>query len=672
MVKNKFKNVDERYNDEEKYVQPLSKNNLTDEMFDALAPDVVSETTLPIMDIIPDATQPRRIVPYEIRRTWDGTPQGYSKLIDAWENHARKVAGGSFPVDILTGKASALDIKTDDPLALNFAELLGFAANIRDIGLNHPIGVVKRGSYHRIIYGERRWTGFQILNHYLGTTEDWSSIPVKIADVGEWELVKAQVAENNQSKRPNAIGRAREFAKMLMIARTDSGERYDSWDQLVVPGGCDRAWYAQVSNGELHRIPRNMGPQFEQSLNISIGQMRQYRGLLRLTEDHKINDALWTMGDEGDWAEQFMREVAQYLDVPRLHEILNLHNGYTVTTVTVYAVESALHRAVKAAKEAEEIAKKAAELAQKQAEEAAALAAAQNATNDLAETKAVDSTPATPDPGWASSAWVGKVAYSGRVKVFVKAAETAGTVIVTTEDGQDHDVNVSSLREYTEPDSKLLPGNLTSKAVQTVTGMIALVQTDGNGYVRLRFPDDTTAQMKKEFVSQVDMSEWYAAVRQHNAAVRQHNAAKAAAQNAGSNGAATPTTPVATATPKTSSTTAVATTTEEPVSDDFTPEPEVLDFTPFDADNLAILNTLTEIADVLDIQESDILSDLCNLDRTRLERVLSLPDEGMAEVNKWTDTYRTAANTVIFAAMQRVEDHLASITELAQKITKAE
>jgi hypothetical protein len=640
-------------------------------VFAAMAEADIQTSTLPIMGIIPDETQPRRVLPHGIRRAWDGTPQGYGTLIDTWESYAHKGIKWSHPVDILIGKASLPDLKTDDPLVLDFAELLGFAANIRDIGLNHPIGVVKRGNYHRIVFGERRWTGFQILNHYLGDNEDWSTIPVKIATAGDWELAKAQAAENNQSKRLSAIGRAREFAKLLMIARTDGGERYDSWDQLVVSGGCDRAWYAQVSNGELHRIPRNLGPQFEQSLNISETTMRKYRSLLRLFDDHKlsnkVNDAIWILGDTGKWSENFMRDIRHYLSVEEVDEILNLNNGYTVPVGTVYTIESALFRAVKAAKEAEEIAKKAAELAQKQAEEAAALAAAQNTTSATteaipADTVNADSAPATPDQsGWASSAWVKKLAYSGPVKVLVKTAETESTVIVETESGEEFEVNVKSLREYTESDSKPLPNNLTAKAVQTVAGLVALVQTDANGYVRLRFPDDTTAQMEKKFVSLVDMSEWYAAVRQHNAA-------KAAAQNTGPNGAATPTTPVATATPKTGSTTAIEA--EAAESDDSTPEPEVLDFTPFDGSNLEILNALTVIAEVLDIQEAEILGDLCNLDRTRLERVLAI--EGMAEVHKWEDIYRSAANTVIFATMQRVEAHLISIAEFARKTTETE
>lgn len=75
---------------------------------------------------------------------------------------------------------------------------------------------------------------------------------------------------------------------------------------------------------------------------------------------------------------------------------------------------------------------------------------------------------------------------------------------------------------------------LTSKAVQTVAGAIAIVQWDANGYVKLKFPDDTTAQMEKNFVSLVPMSEWFEACK------RYEDAKKAGAPTT-SNGAASPT-----------------------------------------------------------------------------------------------------------------------------------
>lgn len=434
----------EEYDD---YEHPLT-STYKDDLFNAFDEEAGQADTLPIMDIIPDMTQGRRVLPDEIRRLWDGTARGYGVVIDAWENGARILAPAPFPVDILMGGVSPL-VSSDDPLALDFAEMLSFAANIRDIGLNHPIGVVKRGELYRIVYGERRWTAFQFLNHYLGGTEDWRNIRARTIVATDWQLAKAQAAENNQSKRMNAIGRAREFAKLLMIARADGGERYDSWNQLVVAGGCDRYWYAQVANGEIHRIPRNMGPQFEQALNISVGQMRNYRNLLRLTEDHKINDVLWMLGDKGNWSENFLREVALYLDVSEIAEILNLKDDYTVTTVTVYESEVALQKAVKAAKEAAELAKNQAEPPVTITDGDGVEDGESDTVNDTNEAGNED------NADWPSRAWLNKTAYSGNVELFVKSVVDSDRVIaIAKANGDEVEVHISKLRERTESDAK--------------------------------------------------------------------------------------------------------------------------------------------------------------------------------------------------------------------------
>lgn len=635
-------------------------------VFAAMADDT-ADSTLPIMEIIPDHTQPRRIMSQEIRRDWDGTPQGYRKLIDTWESRVQKIAKGAFPIDILIGKASALERKTDDPLVLDFIELLGFAANIRDIGLNHPIGAVKRGDYHRLVFGERRWTAYQILNHYLGDTEDWGTIPAKILVASDWEIAKAQSAENNQNKRLNAIGRAREFAKLLMIARTDGGERYDSWNQLVNPGGCDRAWYAQVSNGELHRIPRNLGPQFVQALNISEVTMRKYRGLLRLFDNHnlssKVNDAIWLLGDAGSWSENFMRDIEQYLSVEEVDEILNLTKGYTVPTGTVYATESALFKAVKAKKEAEEAARKAAELEQKQAEEAVTLATGQNTTSaETAATPGDSNGTLNTESTWPSHAWVGKPAYSGSVAVHVKTASMPGKVIVITEDGnEEFEVKIDSLSERSESDTSPLPKNLTARAVQTVVGAIALVQTDANGVVQLRFPDDTTTQMEKKFVSPVAMTEWWEAVARYKVSL-----------SSGNNAGSSTTTAVTTgSTPGTSDDMDFDDEDDLEEDDDFSlPVPEVPDFEPFNQVNLELLQFIADAADLIDIEESLIIDDLCKLDRKQVQHIART--DGIAVIDGMIDAYQRNTATALEKMMQRIEAHLKGVKAIASAAVEGE
>lgn len=626
-----------------------------------------------IMTIRADIEQPRRAIPLRIRGDWGGHPEQVVPLLEVWQAAAEESIQQKLnATKMLKGLGDSIDYKDAEgkplplpPMAATFVNLLQLGASIHKDKLINPITISRRKEMFLIETGERRWLAHHLLNHFV--SPKYGKIKATEVDRDVWR----QAAENNNRDSLNAIQLARQLALLVMdMYKGDKDVHFDAIETLTFEG-CDRRYYAQVANGYVWKIKDGFAERVQAAMGLSSYRMvSAYRKLLRYSEDEKLNDEIWIKADSENWSE---RAIRGYFEPESDDESLPMGKHQDESMFPTGNID--------------------------------------NDENTLPTGKVTDDS--TPDKsGWASSAWVGKLAYSGPVKVFVKAAETASTIIVTTEDGEDHDVNVSSLREYTEPASKPLPGNLTAKAVQTVTGLVALVLTDGNGYVRLRFPDDTTAQMKKEFVSQVDMSEWYAAVRRHNEA-----------KAAGNNGMTTDTTPPA-STPATIPTFAVddsvylddskvigkivkldgdtahiqlstgvwhyklnrltkanrqstssATTVTEAVeaeSDDFTPEPEVQDFTPFDADNLAILNTLTEIADVLDVQEADILGDLCKLDRTRLERVLSLPDEGMAEVNKWTDIYRTAANTVIFAAMQRVEDHLASITELAQKITKAE
>ena len=404
-----------------------------DEVFDALDPWQMADddATIPIWEIVPDMTQPRHILPAMIRAEWDGNPRTYGDVLEAWEDEVLEATDGSFPTqDLLRGKVAISDYVIDesDAIVARFGNLVGLAANIRDIGLNHPIGVVKRGDFYRIVYGERRWTAFQLLRHYLNeTTDQWRSIPAKIANVSDWELAKMQTAENNQHDPLNAIAKARNFAKLVITARQEAGETYDSWNALVVD--CDRPYWAQVANGDIHRIPRGMGTQFEQVLNISTDTMRKYRMLLKLTDNHQINDAIWILGDLGDWAEAFMRDIGQYLDIDEIHEILSSTDAYTVPAGTVSLVEEMLRDAVSNAK-------KAAELAKKQADRDASLFKADSPAEEIpVEALTPDPSPTGRGEEWPAMRWVGKRVWAGNDKVEVLEAIKEQTVKIRFLDG---------------------------------------------------------------------------------------------------------------------------------------------------------------------------------------------------------------------------------------------
>ena len=433
--KSKIEEIHNQYGGEDKYAASPLNNVYDDDIFAELEAGDVQESTLPIMSIIPDETQPRRLVPAELKDTWDGTPEGFSKVIEAWVSEVHKRTD-SFPIhDMLTGRVNVFDYDSEELIISKFVKLIDLAAQIADMGLRQAIGVVKRGDLYRIVYGERRWTAFQILEYFLES--DYSRIPVRIANLTDWSLAKMQAAENFQRDELNAIAKARQFAKLVIIARSNNGDsQYDGFNQLVV--NSDRPWYAQVANGEIHRIPRGMGPQFEQALGISTGQMRQYRNLLKLTVEHVINDAIWDLGDLLNWTESFMREIGQYLDTQRIDEIFRLTDAYTVTARNGIEAEKALRDAIKAAKEAEALAKK-------KAEKEANPPALSSPPIPPATQGGADTEPETVDKsGWPSYQWVGKEVYHGNSKVFVEDMTDEYNVIIVR-DGERGLVHISTL-----------------------------------------------------------------------------------------------------------------------------------------------------------------------------------------------------------------------------------
>ena len=105
---------------------------------------------------------------------------------------------------------------------------------------------------------------------------------------------------------------------------------------MVEPGGCDRAFYAQVADGAVFRVPRGQGEVLIGALGLkNPAQLRQYRALLDLP------DEVWTIADDLDWAEGYIREMDKAahnsMHFARLAALKASQEGYTVTAVTVSA-----------------------------------------------------------------------------------------------------------------------------------------------------------------------------------------------------------------------------------------------------------------------------------------------------------------------------------------------
>jgi hypothetical protein len=253
----------------------------------------------PIYAIRPDLRQPRRAIPAVARGQWDGDPADLPTILGNWHGLVERLLGREIDIPKAIRGGERLDeVDAVDPIVATYLALLDLAASIFSDGLVNPI----RTARGVIESGERRWLAYHVLNLYSGS--DYSKIPaVEKAVIDVW----AQAAENGARAPLNAIGMARQLALLIMdMYEGDDGVKFDPYERMVLPGECDRRFYAQVANGVIYRIKRGM---MERILNVtglkSRKQVNQYRNLLT------IPDELWQKADVQDWAEGAIR---QYLE----------------------------------------------------------------------------------------------------------------------------------------------------------------------------------------------------------------------------------------------------------------------------------------------------------------------------------------------------------------------
>ena len=248
-----------------------------------------------IFDIAPDVSQPRRAMPSEIRAGWDGNPVNLPALYGDWlvwvgEEYRTLVTA------ILSGEEVERPAVDAQPVAEIAAliEIATLAGSIKRDGLMNPITVAKLpdGGY-QIESGERRWLAYHLLHHTFG--KDFSTIPARVVEsVNRWR----QAAENNTRSDLNAIGRARQFAVLLMDLI--GWERFAAFDQF----DNEQDFYAQIADGEAFRVPRGTGEKLVAALGLkSSTQLRQYRALLRLSPE------VWRRADDESLVESRIREL---------------------------------------------------------------------------------------------------------------------------------------------------------------------------------------------------------------------------------------------------------------------------------------------------------------------------------------------------------------------------
>lgn len=272
-------------------------------------------TGVDINTIYADVKQPRRAIPASVRLHWTGDPAAVPELLGTWYTIATKQAGMELDIEAML-KGEGEGIATDNPHSLmaDFIDLVRLAQSINRDGLMNPITVVETDERVVIESGERRWLAYHLLYIHLG--EAWGKIPAQRSNGKDY--VWRQAAENTARRTLNAISMARQLALLIMAAR-DS--HYFDFEEVVGAGECDRRFYAQVADGNTHRIPRGMGERIQAAMGLGMEQLSQYRSLLRLTDDEEVNDALWVRADIENWSENAMREIRTLTPV-KVREII--------------------------------------------------------------------------------------------------------------------------------------------------------------------------------------------------------------------------------------------------------------------------------------------------------------------------------------------------------------
>lgn len=263
-------------------------------------PDEGRQVAKPInLDFItPDPTQPRREVPPIVRKR--AREDGVAEW-QMWHQMAERQAGHEIPLKaLLRGEGEGDEHeKTGMPLVDGFMALVALAASIHEKGLVNPITVSPRGMDHYMIEtGERRYQAYKLLYGVLGHKKYSKIVANTVEQVDVWR----QAAENGSRKPLNAIGMARQIALLIMALNTDKD--YAPFESFE--GKSDRAFYAQVADGNTHRIPKGESEKILQATGLkSRTQIAQYRALL------DVDDKIWETADEDDWTENRIRETVR-------------------------------------------------------------------------------------------------------------------------------------------------------------------------------------------------------------------------------------------------------------------------------------------------------------------------------------------------------------------------
>lgn len=261
-----------------------------------------------IFHLYPDFSQPRRAVPSAVRATWDGNPTSLNNLFDLWKqmvNEERASLGKPQDFDFVKAlklevQATREDTETFPMGALEqaFLELIYLAGSIyRDKLANAITAVRLDGEVYRIETGERRWLAYHLLHLVFPSELQWKKISVRLVDhFNVWR----QASENAERHNLNGIGKARQFAVLLMdLLKTERAMEFEPLNAFEH----EHHFYAQVSDLE---PPYGKGEILRNTLQVNSRQsLSRYRTFLRL------EDRVWTMADDYNVSERFLEDLSE-------------------------------------------------------------------------------------------------------------------------------------------------------------------------------------------------------------------------------------------------------------------------------------------------------------------------------------------------------------------------
>jgi hypothetical protein len=189
--------------------------------------------------IQPDFTQPRRLLPYDLRAAVEAGELTPAEVMQALVLRAE--AGDTVALLILGGREKGP--AGEDDLAVEDSGLLALSQSIREVGLRHPLNVYRINDpdqpdqiRYQLGEGERRFWAHHLL--LLQGNDEFRRVKCIVEPLPENEEVihQRQEAENAARVDLPAIARARSMERIRQRLQVELGTRVPGENTIKLPG----------------------------------------------------------------------------------------------------------------------------------------------------------------------------------------------------------------------------------------------------------------------------------------------------------------------------------------------------------------------------------------------------------------------------------------------------